>query len=130
MYNQAKTFSGGVYNVATDAALILNTLVNVNGELTGDLNGGGMNWNNNISVATTASFNFTGTTGVTWTANSLIGGGTLTNESDISLAGAGSRYISGEDTKLINTGTITLPDEGYLYLYNNATIDNQVSGVI
>ncbi|MEZ4855247.1 MAG: T9SS type A sorting domain-containing protein [Gelidibacter sp.] len=129
MYNQAKTFNGGVYNVATDATLVLNTTINVSNELTGALQGA-MNWNSNISVATTANFNFTGATGVTWTGGSLLGGGTLTNESDISLAGAGSRYISGEDTKLINTGTIKFPDGGYLYLYNNAIIDNQASGVI
>ena len=130
MYYLGKTFNGGVYNVSSGSTLLVSTTgMNISGTLTGTLNGA-LNWTGNLSVATAATFDFTGTTGVTWSSGSLLGGGTLMNKSGISLAGGGSRFISGLNTKLINTGTIELPDGGYLYLYNNATIDNQASGVI
>jgi hypothetical protein len=125
----AKTFDGGIYNVSTGSNLVLGAQVNVNNELTGVLDGA-LNWADNVSVATAATFNFTGTTGITWTSSSLIGGGILTNESVISLTTAGSRYISGVNTTLINTGSIILPSAGYLYLYADTTLDNQASGVI
>ena len=130
MFYLGKTFNGGVYNVSSGSTLLVSTTgMNISGTLTGTLNGA-LNWTGNLSVATAATFDFTGTTGVTWSSGSLLGGGTLTNKSGISLAGGGSRFISGLNTKLINIGTIKLPDGGYLYLYNNATIDNQASGVI
>ena len=130
MYYLGKTFNGGVYNVSSGTTLLVSTTgMNISGTLTGNLDGA-LNWTGNLSVANAAIFNFTGITGVNWTSGYLLGGGTLTNKSKISLAGGGSRYISGKDTKLINTGTITLPNGGYLYLNNNATIDNQSSGVI
>src|SRR5690606_12485728 len=87
-------------------------------------------WTGNFSVPTTAAFDFTGSTGVTWTSGSLLGGGTLTNKSTIKLTGGGSRYISGTVTTLVNKGVITMPAGGYLYLYNDTTLDNQATGVI
>ncbi len=122
-----KTFNGGVYNVSTGSALILGVNVNVNTILTGLLNGP-MNWTNNVSVSTSASFNFTGTAGVTWTSGSLIGGGALTNNGTISLASGGSRYVSG-GTTLTNTGLFIMPNAGYFYLYDTSVFNNTASGV-
>ena len=124
-----KTFDGGIYNVATTSEFILGILINVSNTLTGLLNGP-MTWANNISVPTTAAFNFTGTTGVNWPSGSLLGGGTLTNQSTINLTTAGSRYISGTITTLANSGLIKAANGGYLYLYNDASINNLATGVI
>ena len=128
MYYHPKYFNGGVYNVTSDSKLLVSTSgMNISGTLTGVLNGP-LNWTGNFSVATTATFDFTGDTGVTWTSGSLIGGGNLTNESFISLTGGGSRYISG-GTKLTNKDTLTMPGGGYLYLYDTSEINNALSGV-
>ncbi|MGB3343377.1 MAG: hypothetical protein WBA61_05665, partial [Aequorivita sp.] len=96
---------------------------------TGVLNGP-ITWTDNVSVATSATFDFTGNTGVNWNSGSLFGGGTLTNASIINLTTTGSRHISGIVTTLTNTGTITFPAGGYLYLYDNTTLNNQASGII
>jgi len=128
MYYFPKYFNGGVYNVSSGAVLEVSTTgMNVSGTLTGTLDGP-LNWTGNFSVASTATFNFTGNTGVTWTAGSLLGGGNLTNESNISLVGAGSRYISGATT-LTNNGVITMPGGGYLYLYDTSVVNNTPLGV-
>ncbi|MBA6152057.1 HYR domain-containing protein [Gelidibacter maritimus] len=124
-----KTFNSGVYNVVPNSQLILGTQIDVSGTLSGVLDGA-LTWISDMSVANAATFNFTGSTGVNWNSNSLIGGGTLTNASKINLAGSGSRYITGTITTLVNSGTITMPSGGYLYLYHDTTLDNQASGVI
>ena len=129
MVGSTKSFNGGIYNVSTGSSLILATQVDVSSTLTGVLDGA-LNWANNVSVATTATFDFTGDIGVHWTDNGLIGGGTLTNVSRLTLSSGNSRNISGVNTKFINAGNMQLPSGGFLYLNNNATIDNQASGVI
>lgn len=124
-----KNFTGGEYTVNGGSQLILNTQINVANNLTGILNGA-ITWNNNISVASTASFAFSGPAGVNWNSGSLIGGGTLTNTGIINLTTNGSRYISGTVTTLANTGSIIMPSGGYLYLYDDTTLDNKATGVI
>src|SRR5690554_4064534 len=127
MNSKVKTFEGGIYNIATDGALILNTQIDVSNTLTGELNGP-ITWANNVSVAATATFDFTGNIGVNWTGNSLIGGGTLTNASTINLTTGGSRYISGATT-LMNNGLVTMPGGGYFYLFDTSIFNNTSSGV-
>ena len=130
MYYYGKNFNGGVYNVTSGSALVVSTTgMNVSGTLTGTLDGA-LNWTGNFSVPTTATFNFTGATGVNWISGSLLGGGTLFNASTINFTAGGSRYISGTVTTLANTGTLNFSSGGYLYLYDNTTLNNQTSGVI
>ena len=123
----AKTFNGGIYNVTSGNVLSLDILTNVAGTLTGILDGA-MKWTNNVSVAGLATFNFTGSSQVNWISGSLIGGGTLTNQSTIKIATNGSRVISGATT-LKNTGLVTMPDSGYLYLYDTSVFNNTLSGI-
>ncbi len=123
-----KTFDGGVYNVATGSALVLDTQINVNDELTGVLDGP-MNWASAVSVATAATFNFTGASAVTWTSGGgLNGGGTLTNESTIILNSNGTRNITG-GTTLTNNGVVTMPLGGLLKFYAASVFNNTTSGV-
>jgi len=130
MYYHPKYFNGGVYNVSSGGVLLVSTAgMNLSGTLSGILNGP-LVWTGNLSVATTATFNFTGTTGVNWNSGSLVGGGTLVNASKLNLTSGGSRYISGTVTTLSNTGTINYLSGGYLYLHNDTTLDNQASGII
>lgn len=129
MGSLAKNFDGGTYNVAAGSQLILNGPINVSNILTGLLDGA-MTWADNVSVATTATFNFTGATGVNWISGRLLGGGILTNASTINFANNGSRYISGTVTTLANTGLITMPNGGYLYLYDDTVLDNKATGVV
>lgn len=128
MIDATKIFDGGVYNVSSTSALILGTQIEVSGLLTGVLNGP-MDWTGNVSVSSAVNFNFTGTTGVTWSSGFLSGGGALTNESTISMTTAGSRYVIG-DTSFINSGTLTMPGGGYFYLYDTSFLNNTVFGVI
>lgn len=125
----AKIFDAGVYNVNTGCQMILGTQINVFNTLTGVLDGA-ITWINNVSVASNATFNFTGTTGVNWNSGFLIGGGTLTNASTINLTTNGSRYLSGTVTTLANTGTINMPAGGFLYLFDDTILDNKTTGVI
>ena len=126
--SKLKTFNGGIYNVTTGKELVLSAIINVSNTLTGVLNGY-MNWTDNIAVATTATFNFTGTKGVNWSSGSLIGGGNLTSLSPISLDSASSKYISAATT-LTNKSTITFPVACYFYLYDTSKLDNTTSGII
>ncbi|QAA81106.1 BspA family leucine-rich repeat surface protein [Aequorivita sp. H23M31] len=130
MYYHAKYFNGGVYNVSAGSSLICSSSgMNISGTLTGTLDGP-LVWTGNFSVATTATFDFAGTSGVNWNSGDLFGGGILTNASTLNLSTAGSRYISGTVTTLANTGTINFPDGGNLYLYNDTALDNKTTGVI
>ncbi len=127
MRSRAKTFEGGIYNVTAGKTLLLSSPINVSGTLTGALNGS-LYWATDVSVASAATFNFSGTTGVQWANGSLIGGGVLTNTSKIILFTGGSRYISG-NSRLNNTGIITMPAGGYLYLYDTSVLNNQAAGI-
>lgn len=123
-----KTLNGGTYNVSTGQTLILSSQMNVSNTLTGKLDGE-MRWAGNVSVATTATFNFTGTKGVNWISGSLIGGGNLTNLSPISMESTASKYISAATT-LTNKSTITFPTACYFYLYDTSILDNTTTGII
>ncbi len=125
--SETKTFNGGVYNVTAGATLDLSTNININNTLTGLVNGN-LNWNSNLFVATTASFNFTGAAGIKWIAGSLDGGGTLTNMSKLNLTSDSTKLIYSATT-LSNTGTINCTDNFVLYI-NQGIINNQPTGVL
>jgi len=119
--------TGGVYNVSAGAVLNLSATITCSGILTGVANGS-INWLGNLTVPTTATFNFTGTTGLIWGSGVLNGGGTVTNNSPISLNFSTSKSITGATT-LNNASTISLNDGGSLYI-SNGTVNNLALGII
>ena len=124
-----KNFIGGTYHVAAGAKLQINGPTTCSGMLTGTLDGA-LEWNNILTVApaTTAIFNFSGSTGVQWTSSNLTGGGTLINQSVLNLTTAGTKSVIG-NTTLNNEGTITLQNGGDFNI-NDGIVNNQSSGVI
>ncbi|GEP51999.1 hypothetical protein FNO01nite_26710 [Flavobacterium noncentrifugens] len=125
--NSAIVMTGGIYNVAMGATLNLALTVTCSGTLTGMANGS-LNWLGNMTVPTTATFNFTGTTGLIWGSGVLNGGGTVTNNSPIALNFSTSKSITG-GTTLNNTSTISLNDGGSFYI-SNGIVNNQALGII
>src|SRR5690606_17735511 len=81
-----------------------------------------------VPISTTATFNFTGSNGVNWTGGNLNGGGTLINQSEITLLTNSYKYIYG-DTTLNNTGFINLEGTGAFFV-TDGIINNQATGVI
>lgn len=124
---EAKTFNGGVYNVTTGATLALSAEVNLSNTITGLVNGN-LNWNNKLSVATTATFSLTGTAGINWRDGLLSGGGILTNTTKMNLTTGATKFITGATT-LSNTGTLNLVDSFILYI-NSGILKNMDVGVI
>ena len=122
-----KTFDGGVYNVTTGNTLLLSVNVNVNGTLTGQLDGS-LNLASTLSVATTATLDFTGS-GFNWNSGILQGDGALTNNGTINLPTTSAKSIYGT-TVLNNEGVMNFQSTGYIYLYGDSTFNNQLSGVI
>src|SRR5690606_16666796 len=124
-----KNLTDGVYNVAAGASLIWNSQVVCAGNLTGLLNGEIL-WNNEVNVptSTTATFNFTGSTGINWSDGSLRGGGTLVNQNEITLINTESKYLY-DNTSLNNNGTINYESTGLLYI-TDGYLNNQTNGVI
>ncbi len=127
--NSPKNFTDGTYNVFSGATLDWDNAVTISGSLEGTLSGN-MNWNQNIVVAesTQADLNFS--ENFNWTAGTISGGGTLTNNGSMTLTGNGSKTISTETT-LNNLGSIAITSSGDLFLNGaSATLNNQLSGVI
>ena len=130
----SKYLTNGIYNVATNARLWWNTEIICAGTLTGLLNGDIFCGGSNIKIPlnTTANFNFTGSTGVVWSALDVIGGGTLVNKSKITFLDASHKFIK-ENTTVLNEGTMNLEGAGNLYIYagnltNEGTIDFKLAG--
>jgi len=69
--------TNGVYNVFANAALDFDSFVTLSGTLSGTLTGD-LNWRSNVYVnsPSTATFNFSGNSAVSWVSGSLLGGGT------------------------------------------------------
>ena len=124
---EAKTFIGGAYNVTAGNAMDLSTDINLSNTMNGLVNGN-LNWNSNLLVASAASFNFTGSAGIKWTAGSLNGGGTLTNATKLSMTTTATKIIYG-GTTLSNTGILNCTGNFTLYI-NQGTLNNQPKGVI
>ena len=128
MNSLEKTFNGGVYNVTTGNTLLLSINVNINGTLTGQIDGS-FNLASTLTVATTAIFDFTGPSGFNWNSGILQGDGTLTNSGTMNLATTSAKSIYGT-TVLNNEGVMNFQSTAYLYLFGDATLNNAVSGVI
>lgn len=125
----AKNLTGGTYNVANNSSLLWNTQIICSETLDGVLDGEIL-WNNEINVPdnTTSTFNFTGTTGVNWSNGNLNGGGTLINQSEITLLTTNSKYIN-TNSVLTNNGDINFESSGVLFV-NNGAINNEATGII
>src|SRR5690606_5039785 len=124
-----KNLNDGVYNVDSDASLQWNSQTVLSGTLTGILDGT-ISWNSEVNVPedNTATFNFTGDTGVNWTAGNLRGGGTLINQSEITLLSTSYKYFY-DNTLLNNEGNFNIESSGALFI-TNGTFNNQTSGII
>ena len=128
--NALTTLNGGIYNVSTAAFLKWISTVTCSGTLTGVLNGS-IIWEGNVLVATatTANFNFTGNSFVNWTSGTLLGGGTLNNNTKLELTLSTSKFIQGGTTILNNFEVINISDIGDLVI-NDGTLNNQSTGII
>tara|TARA_B100001146_G_scaffold225193_1_gene247530 strand:- start:2861 stop:6664 length:3804 start_codon:yes stop_codon:yes gene_type:complete len=124
-----KNLSGGTYHVSSGASLFWNGPITCLGTLDGVLDGE-LRWNNLVTVSgsTSATYAFTGATGVNWTGGNLEGGGTLINQSQISLTTTSTKSILGLTT-LNNEATIALASTGNLNI-SDGVLNNQASGVI
>ncbi len=124
-----KNLTGGIYNVAAGGELAINGPVTCSGTLTGTIDGA-IEWSNILTVTApnTATFNFSGPNGVTWTTSNLTGGGTLVNLGLLHLTTSSTKTIIG-NTTLNNEGTMTLQDGGDLYI-TDGVINNQGTGTI
>ncbi|MAP55429.1 T9SS type A sorting domain-containing protein [Altibacter sp.] len=122
-----KNLTGGTYNAVSGASLTWSGPVTCSGILTGVLDGP-LNWSSEVTVPTAATFNFSGTSGVNWTTNTLTGGGTLLNQGIVSLTTAATKNILGLTT-FENAGTINLLNAGDLYI-TSGILNNQASGII
>lgn len=124
-----KNLTNGTYNVASGSSLLWNSKIICAQTLVGGLNGQIL-WNGEVNVPenTTATFNFSGNTGVNWASGNLKGGGTLNNQSEITLLTTNSKYIY-EYTILNNEGAINYESVGVLNV-NNGTINNKATDVI
>lgn len=123
----ANNFMGGMFNVAAGATLEWNGPIDAIGVFTGNVFGD-LNWDADLSVASTAVFNFSGNGIIKNTGGDLTGGGTLTNQSTISTNLTGFMLTGG--TTLENSGTIQLASTGDITIGANSTINNSASGLI
>ena len=125
--NTSLNFMGGEFNISADATLNINSPMSLQGTLFGNVFGG-LNWNDDISVANTAVFNFSGNEIINCTGN-LDGGGTLTNQTIINQIGGSALQINGSTT-LVNTGTIQITNGPGISIRTNSIINNTETGTI
>ncbi len=121
-------FMGGTYVVSSGALLDWDGTTIISGVLMGTIEGE-LNWNNEVTVSTSATVNFTGSGNFNWTGGILNGGGILTNESNINLSSTLGKSIQ-EGTTLNNSGTISIIDTGDLFIQNGSIVNNLAAGVI
>ncbi|TXD84618.1 T9SS type A sorting domain-containing protein [Subsaximicrobium wynnwilliamsii] len=122
-----KNLNGGVLNVSVGSVLRLTSTTNLTGTLTGALNGD-LEWSGNVSSAGTSTFNFSGSSGVRWTAGNLTGGGTLVNKNLIFLSSGNTKSIIGVTT-LNNEGDFNITDGGDFNI-TDGIFNNQLTGTI
>lgn len=125
--NPNTILNGGIYNVFSGSQLRWYSNVTCSGTLTGVLEGD-LYWLSVVNIPTSTTFNFSGTKALNWASGSLIGGGTLTNQSTIDLTTTNIKSIF-ENTVLNNEGTINFTSAGGLNI-TDGVVNNQVSGVI
>ncbi len=81
---------------------------------------------NNLSFTNASSFS--ANTTVNWNSSALTGGGTLTNNGTVNLTTGNLRLISNATT-VINNGLFTMPNGGYLRLYDTSVFNNASNGI-
>ncbi len=123
----SSTLNGGTYNVSSGANITLNSVVNLTGTLSGVLNGQ-LVAAATLNVASTATFAFTGTSSVNWLSGDLNGGGTLINNSKMTVESNNNKFIYGT-TKLNNNSTIEFIGAGAFYI-SDGTVNNNLNGLI
>ena len=125
----SKNLNDGIYNVASGASILWDTQIVLSGTLTGNLSSP-IYWNNDVNVpaSTTANFNFTGIAGIKWNSGNLNGGGTLNNNSKITLISSQTKFVK-DNTIFNNEGVLNFEEVGQLYIYDGI-LNNQTSGVI
>lgn len=128
--NLSKYLTNGIYNVGTNAQFNWNTEVVCEGTLTGVLDSEILcsTSSTKIPTNTTATFNFTGTTGVIWNYLDIKGGGTLINKSKITLTSSANKFIR-ENTTINNEGIMNFEGTGTLYIADGM-LNNQATGLI
>jgi len=120
--------TNGVYDIDANGTLNWSLPITIAGTMLGNLDGI-LNWDGDLIVPTTASFDFTGSGFVNWESNDLDGGGVFTNNIDIVKPAGGSRRIDN-GTTLNNNGTLTQQGGGSIAISTNSILNNNSSGVI
>lgn len=125
--NTLVNLMGGNYNVAAGATLNLNSPMMVSGILSGNVFGS-LNWDNDMSITSTAVFDFMGNSIINNTGGDLIGGGLLTNQSIITIDIGGLVITDGTDIE--NNGEIRLISSSNIRLDSGTTINNNLNALI
>lgn len=119
--NTLVNLMGGNYNISAGATLNLNSPMMVSGVLSGNVFGS-LNWDNDMSISSTAVFDFMGNAIINNTGGDLIGGGTLTNQSIITIDIGG--LIINDGTDIENNGEIRFISTNDIRLASGTTINN------
>lgn len=121
-FTRASTLQGGTYDTTPGSEIILATAVTISGSLGGNDNGQ-MISATSLIVNTTASLNFANE-GFSITGGTLGGGGILTNNEKLNFRESATATIQTSGTSLVNSGTITLSDDGNLNINSGASLQN------
>jgi len=128
---QNAVLTGGIYNVSSGQTLIWNGGFNLEGTLTGQLDGT-LDWKGTVNVLAgeEAIFDFSGPSGLTWSSGLFQGDGTLTNKGILNLEGSAGKTVYGQSV-LKNEGVFNINSNGFLVLTNtNPTFNNTTTGII
>ncbi|MFK7756280.1 MAG: hypothetical protein AB8B53_05035 [Flavobacteriales bacterium] len=125
--NDNTLLQGGTYNISEGSYLALQGTTTLEGQLYGTADGS-VAWQGDVKVLPDAPAynNMTGNTGFIWQSGTLIGGGTLTNNSTFSTNGASNRFIE-ENSVIENNGLFNLQGTNRIFVQNGEII-NQESG--
>jgi len=125
-----KNLVNGTYNVDSNATFNWSSDVNLEGNITGVIDGT-LNWNNDVIVTSSVNLNFSGLGNFNWTNNNLTGGGNLINNSVLNLTGNGTKQILGNTSfENLNTVNITFSgdlniNDGFFLNFGGALLDLQ-----
>jgi hypothetical protein len=125
---KAPSFNDGVFNVDINSAILIaisNTIIQ--GNLSGLLNGP-LSIGFGLEIPASATFNFTGIGIINLNNVNILGGGVLTNNNIINLAGSLHRISGG--TTLDNQGILNFTSSGDLWVRENCVLNNPIGGVI
>ncbi|MEY8869507.1 T9SS type A sorting domain-containing protein, partial [Meridianimaribacter flavus] len=126
---EAQVLTDGTYNVASTGTLDFDSAITLTGSLSGTLDGT-LNWRGNANVALdeTASFDFTGNATIDWVSGSLVGGGTLINNSTIDVL-VNDVFIQ-EISLLTNNSLIQFTGTGNIYIGEDSELRNSTIGLV